>query len=97
MLRMKSGCGDPAERGRCAALAAAHQVGGPVGEGLAAAARAAFVHGVSDTDFAGLAVALAGAVVALASLLARASRARPNCPPCAIPRSTLAAPGRCSG
>jgi hypothetical protein len=63
------------------ALAAAHQLGGPAGEGLAAAARAAFIHGVSVTELAGLAVALAGAVIALAFLPARAKPRPPELPP----------------
>ena len=57
------------------ALAAARQLGGPAGEGLAAAARAAFVHGLGTTDLAGLAVTLAGAPVTLAFLPARGAPA----------------------
>ena len=47
------------------ALAAARQLGGPAGQGLAAAARTAFVHGLGTTELAGLAVTLAGALTAL--------------------------------
>ncbi len=53
------------------ALTAARQLGGPAGEGLAAA-RAAFIHGLAVTELAGLAVTLAVAVVAPAFLPARA-------------------------
>ena len=67
------------------ALAAAHQLGGPAGEGLAAAARAAFIHGLSVTELVGLAVALAGAVVALAFLPARAKPRPPEISPMCDP------------
>ena len=67
------------------ALTAASQLGGPAGEGLAAAARAAFIHGLAVTELAGLAVALAGAVVALAFLPARAKPRPPELPPMCDP------------
>jgi Na+/melibiose symporter-like transporter len=67
------------------ALTAAHRLGGPAGEGLAAAARAAFIHGLAVTELAGLAVALAGAVVALAFLPARARPRLPELPPLCHP------------
>jgi DHA2 family multidrug resistance protein-like MFS transporter len=67
------------------ALTAARQLGGPAGESLATAARAAFVHGLAVTELAGLAVALAGAVVALAFLPARAKPRLPELPPMCDP------------
>jgi EmrB/QacA subfamily drug resistance transporter len=67
------------------ALTAARQLGGPAGEGLAAAARAAFIHGLSVTELFGLAVTLAGAVVALAFLPARAKLRPPELPPLCDP------------
>ena len=67
------------------ALSAARQLGGPAGQGLAAAARTAFVHGLGITELAGLAVTLAGALTALvflpssrASAAAAASALRPG-------------------
>ena len=57
------------------ALAAARLLGGPAGQGLAAAARTAFVHGLGTTELAGLAVTLAGALTALVFLPARAAPA----------------------
>jgi hypothetical protein len=78
------------------ALAAARQLGGPTGESLAAAARAAFIHGLAVTELAVLAVALVGAVIALAFLPARAKPRPPELPLGATPRSIPAAPGRWS-
>jgi DHA2 family multidrug resistance protein-like MFS transporter len=60
------------------ALTAASQLGGSAGEGLAAAVRAAFIHGLAVAELVGLAVALAGAVVALAFLPARAITSADN-------------------
>ena len=62
------------------ALSAARQLGGPAGQGLAAAARTAFVHGLGITELAGLAVTLAGALTALVFLPARAAPALPPPP-----------------
>ncbi len=59
------------------ALAAARQLGGPAGQGLATAARTAFVHGLGTTELAGLAVTLAGALTVLVFLPARAAPAPP--------------------
>jgi EmrB/QacA subfamily drug resistance transporter len=67
------------------ALTVAHQLGRPAGEGLAAAARAAFIHGLAVTELAGLAVALAGAVVALAFLPAQTKPRPPELPPMCDP------------
>lgn len=53
--------------------------------GLAAAARAAFIHGLAVAELAGLAVALAGAVLALAFLPARARPRPPELPPACDP------------
>ena len=61
------------------------KVGGSVGEGLAAAARAAFIHGLATAELVGLAVALAGALVALAFLPARARPRPPELPPACDP------------
>jgi Na+/melibiose symporter-like transporter len=85
------------------ALTAASQLGGSAGEGLAAAARAAFIHGLAAAELVGLAVALAGALVALAFLPARAKPHPPELPPmcdpalhpsCARPLVGLSFPGR---
>jgi EmrB/QacA subfamily drug resistance transporter len=54
------------------ALAVAERVGGPTGQGLVEAARAAFVDGTGFAMLVGSAFALAGAVVALLFLPARA-------------------------
>jgi hypothetical protein len=67
------------------ALTAAGQLGGSAGEGLAATARAAFIHGLAVAELVGLAVALAGAVVALAFLPARARPHPPELPPMCDP------------
>ena len=69
----------------------ASQLGGPTDENLAAAAaRAAFIHGLAIAELAGL----ADAVVAHAFLPARAKPCPAGTAPCAVPRSTQAAPGR---
>ena len=67
------------------ALTAASQLGGSAGEGLAAAARAAFIHGLAAAGRVGLAVARAGARVALAFLPGRAQPHPPELPPMCDP------------
>ena len=85
------------------ALAVARQLGGTAGERFAAAARVAFIHGLAVTELVGVAVALAGAVAALAFLPARAKSRPPEQPPrcdpaldpsCARPLVGLAFLGR---
>ena len=55
------------------ALAVAGQVGGTSGEAIAAAARSAFVDGMATASLIGMGVAIAGALVALVWLPARAT------------------------
>ena len=73
------------------ALAVAGQVGGTSGEAIAAAARSAFVDGMATASLIGMGVAIAGALVALVWLPARATvSAAPSTAP-ATP-ATLFAP-----
>jgi EmrB/QacA subfamily drug resistance transporter len=73
------------------ALAVAGQVGGTSGEAIAAAARSAFVDGMATASLIGMGVAIAGALVALVWLPARATAsAAPSTAP-ATP-ATLFAP-----
>ena len=66
------------------ALAVAGQVGGTSGEAIAAAARSAFVDGMATASLIGMGVAIAGALVALVWLPARATAsAAPSAAPAA--------------
>ena len=66
------------------ALAVAGQVGGSSGEAIAAAARSAFVDGMATASLIGMGVAIAGALVALVWLPARATAsAAPSAAPAA--------------
>ena len=67
------------------ALAVAGQVGGTSGEAIAAAARSAFVDGMATASLIGMGVAIAGALVALVWLPARATAS-------AVPSAAPAAP-----
>jgi EmrB/QacA subfamily drug resistance transporter len=68
------GTGETAQESLAGGLATARRIGGTAGEQLAGAANQAFVNGMHTAVLAGAAIALAGALLALVALPARAAK-----------------------